>query len=129
VSDESPRVEFFANNGIIEIRYFDGSTALTINPERSRRIDTPKDELYSSWKLPESIAHELIAWWIGSKKNKEITFPLQKRTKICEIAMNTKKYIEIKSLDCRGRTNMTGWNLPVVVIKKLVVWQKNTADK
>jgi hypothetical protein len=36
VSDESPRVEFSVNNGIIEIRYF----------------DTPKDELYRSWKLP-----------------------------------------------------------------------------
>ncbi|MDP3041700.1 MAG: hypothetical protein Q8N62_03070 [Candidatus Omnitrophota bacterium] len=144
MSDESPKVEFFANNGIIEIRYFDGSTAsfdklrtspersrgtLAINPERSRRIDTLKDELYCSWRLPESIAHELIAWWISLKKNKEITFPLQKRTKVCEIAMNTKKYIEIKSLDCRGRTNMTGWSLPAVVIKKLVVWQKNTADK
>ncbi|MDP2943685.1 MAG: hypothetical protein Q8N49_00200, partial [Candidatus Omnitrophota bacterium] len=60
MSDESPRVEFFVNNGIIEIRYF----------------DTPKDELYRSWKLPESIANELIAWWISLKKNKEITFPL-----------------------------------------------------
>jgi len=36
VSDESPKVEFFTDNGIIEIRYF----------------DTPKDELYRSWKLP-----------------------------------------------------------------------------
>jgi len=113
VSDESPKVEFFANNGIIEIRYF----------------DTLKDELYRSWKLPESIAHELIAWWISLKKNKEITFPLKKRTKVCELTMHTEKNIEIKSLDCLGRTNMTGWSLPAVVIKKLVVWQKNTADK
>ena len=106
MSDESPRVEFFANNGIIEIRYF----------------DTPKDELYRSWKLPESIAHELIAWWISLKKNKEITFPLQKRTKLCEFTMYTEKFIEIKSLDCRGRTNMTGWNLPNIVFEELISW-------
>ncbi len=113
MSDESPRVEFFANNGIIEIRYF----------------DTPKEELYRSWKLPESIAHELIAWWISSNKNKRITFPLQKRTKVCELTMHTEKNIEIKSLDCLGRTNMTGWSLPAVVVEKLVVRQKDTADK
>jgi hypothetical protein len=129
VSDESSRVEFFANNGIIEIRYFDGSIALTINPERSRRIDTPKDELYRSWKLPESIAHELIAWWISLKKSKEITFPLHKRVKVCEFTMNTEKYIEIKSLDCRGRTNMTGWSLPADVVGRLIIWQKNTDNK
>jgi len=108
VSDESPKVEFFANNGIIEIRYF----------------DTPKDALYCSWKLPESIAHELIAWWISSEKNKKITFPLQKRTKVCELTMHTEKYIEIKSLDCRGRTNMTGWNLPSKIVKELIAWHK-----
>ena len=113
MSDESLRVEFFANDGIIEIRYF----------------DTPKDELYRSWKLPESIAHELIAWWISLKKNKEITFPLQKRTKVCELTMHTEKNIEIKSLDCLGRTNMTGWSLPAVVVEKLAVRQKDTADK
>lgn len=113
MSDESPRVEFFANNGIIEIRYF----------------DTLKDELYRSWKLPESIVHELITWRMSSKKNKGITFPFQKRTKVCEITMNTKKYIEVKSLDCRGRANMTGWNLPAVVVERLIVWQKDTADK
>ena len=111
--DESSKVEFFANNAILEIRYF----------------DTPKDELYRSWKLPESIAHELIAWWISLKKNKEITFPLQKRTKVCELTMHTEKNIEIKSLDCLGRTNMTGWSLPAVVVEKLAVRQKDAADK
>ena len=113
MSNESPRVEFFANNGIIEIRYF----------------DTPKDELYRSWKLPESIAHELIAWWISLKKNKEITFPLKKRTKVCELTMHTEKNIEIKSLDCLGRTNMTGWSLPGAVVERLIIWQKNTDNK
>ncbi|MFZ2603597.1 MAG: hypothetical protein WAX79_06345 [Candidatus Omnitrophota bacterium] len=59
MSDESPKVEFFANDGIIEIRYF----------------DTPKDQLYRSWKLPESLVDELITFWRNLKKNKEITFP------------------------------------------------------
>ncbi len=73
--DESSKVEFFANNAILEIRYF----------------DTPKDQLYRSWRLPESIVHELIAFWISLTKNKEITFPLKKRTKLCEFTMYTKK--------------------------------------
>ena len=106
MSDESPRVEFFANNGIIEIRYF----------------DTPKDPLYRSWRLPESITHELIAFWKSLKKNKEINFPLKKRTGLCEFTMYTEKFIEIKSLDCRGRTNMTGWSLPNVVVVELISW-------
>jgi len=113
VNDESPRVEFSTNNGIIEIRYF----------------DTPKDQLYRSWKLPESIANKLIAWWTSLKKNKEITFPLQKRTKLCEFTMYTEKFIEIKSLDCLGRTNMTGWSLPAAVVERLIIWQKNTDNK
>ena len=104
MSDESPKVEFFTDNGIIEIRYF----------------DTPKDELYRSWKLPESLVGELITFWIMIKKDKKITFPLQKRTKVCEFAMNTEKYIEIKSLDCLGRTNMTGWSLPNIVVEELI---------
>ena len=113
MSNESPRVEFVADNGIIEIRYF----------------DTAKDNLCCSWKLPELIVNELIVWRISLKKNKGTIFPLQKRTKVCEFTMNTKKYIEIKSLDCRGRTNMIGWNLPATVVEKLVVWQKDAADK
>ncbi len=113
MSDESPRVEFSENNGIIEIRYF----------------DTPKDESYRSWKLPESIVHELIVWWISLKKNKETAFPLQKRTKVCELTMHTEKNIEIKSLDCLGRTNMTGWGLPAAVVERLIIWQKNTDNK
>lgn len=106
MDDESPKVEFFANNGIIEIRYF----------------DTPKDQLYRSWRLPESIADELIAWWAMLRKNKGAVFPLQKRTKVCEFTMHTEKYIEIKSLDCQGRTNMTGWSLPDTVGEKLITW-------
>jgi len=110
MQDESPKVDFCENNGIIEICYF----------------DTPKDELYRSWKLPEPIADELIIWWQMLKKNKEITFPLQKRTKVCEFTMHTEKHIEIKALDCRGRTNMTGWSLPVAAVERLVIWHKDT---
>jgi len=106
VSDESPKVEFFANNGIIEIRYF----------------DTPKDELCRSWKLPESIAHELSTWWISLKKNKEISFPLQKRTKACELILHTEKYIEVREFDNSGRYKMTGWSLPKKVVEELINW-------
>lgn len=113
MSDESPKIEFSANNGIIEIRYF----------------DTPKDELYRSWRLPEPLAEELIAFWTMLKKNKKIAFPLQKRTKMCEFTMHTEKYIEIKSLDCRGRTNMTGRSLPVVVVERLVIWQNGKVKR
>ncbi len=102
--DESPKVEFFANNTILEIRYF----------------DTPKDHRYRSWKLSESIGHELIDFWKSLKKNKEITFPVQKRTTLCEFTMYTEKFIEIKSLDSLGRTNMTGWSLPKVVVEELL---------
>lgn len=107
MSDESPRVEFFADNGIIEIRYF----------------DTPKDELYCSWKLPESIAHELSTWWISLKKNKEIVFPLQKRTKACELTLHTEKYIEVREFDNSGRYKMTGWSLPKEAVEELIAKQ------
>lgn len=107
------KVEFNAQDGFIEIRYF----------------DTPKDERYRSWKLPETIANELIIWWLSFKKNGKVSFPLQKKNKVCELTMNTEKFIEIKSLDCRGRVNMTGWSLPAVVVEKLAVRQKDVADK
>jgi len=113
VGEENPKVEFIAQDGLIEIRYF----------------DSPKDELYRSWRLPEAVANELIIFWKSTKKNRKSSFPLQERTKVCEFTMNTEKFIEIKSLDCRGRTNMTGWSLPAVVIEKLVVRQEDTADK
>ncbi|OGX19282.1 MAG: hypothetical protein A3K83_01625 [Omnitrophica WOR_2 bacterium RBG_13_44_8b] len=112
MSNESPKIEFFADNGIIEVRYF----------------DNPKDHLYRSWKLPEAVAAELIAWWARLMKDNQIAFPLEKKSKSCQFTMYTEKYIEIKSLDCRGRTNMTGWSLPAVVIEKLVVLQKDTVE-
>lgn len=101
--DESPKIEFFDNNGMLEIRYF----------------DTPKDHLYHSWRLPESIAHELIVFWKSLKKKKEIAFPVQKRATLCEFTMYTEKFIEIKSLDSLGRTNLTGWGLPSAVVEEL----------
>ncbi len=113
MSEGSPKIEFFTGNGIIEIRYF----------------DTLKDELYRSWKLPESIVNELITWWISLRKNKEITCPLQERTKVCEFTMHTGKNIEIKSLDSKGRTNMTGWSLPAAAVDRLVIWQKGAANR
>jgi len=36
------------------------------------------------------------------------------------------KYIEIKSLDCQGRTNMTGWSLPMAVVDSLSKWLESS---
>ena len=102
----NPRVEFSAQDGVIDGRYF----------------DTPKDERYRSWRLPEAIANELITFWKSTKKNRKNNFPLQKRTKVCDFTMNTEKSIEIKSLDIQGRTNMTGWSLPNVAVEELIKW-------
>lgn len=109
MSNESPKVELFTDNGIIEIHYF----------------DNPKDRFYCNWKLPEAIADELIAWWARFMKDKQVVFPIEKKSKSCQFTMYSEKYIEIKSLDCQGRMNMTGWNLPAVAIEKLVIWQKS----
>ncbi len=112
MGERNTKVELSAQDGLIEIRFF----------------DSPEDELYRSWKLPVPIADSLIAWRQKINKQKN-AFPLKGRTKVCEITMNSDKGVEIKSLDSMGRTNMTGWSLPVVVIEKLVVWRKNTVDK
>lgn len=110
MDNEHTKVEFIMhNNGAIEIHYF----------------DNPKECLYRSWKLPQTIVKELIRWWTKLKEAKETKFPLQKRTKICEFTILTEKYIDIKELDSLGRTNMTGWNLPVAVVEQLVIWQKD----
>ena len=106
MGDRNTKVELSAQDGVIEIRYF----------------DTPKDERYRSWRLPEAIVNELITFWKSTKKNRKGSFPLQERTKVCEFTMNTEKFIEIKSLDSRGRTNMTGWSLPNVAVEDLISW-------
>ena len=107
MNNKNPKVEFIAQDGLIEIRYF----------------DTPKDERYRSWKLPLSIADELIAWQQKIKKQKESIFPLKEKTRVCEITMDLIKHIEIKSLDSMGRANMTGWSLPSVVADSLCKWR------
>jgi hypothetical protein len=101
------KIEIITNNGIIEIRYF----------------DNPKDDLCRHWKLPEDIARDLISWWIELKKNEKIIFPKTLRSKKCEFAMHSDKCVDIKALDCCGRSAMTGWSLPVVVVERLVIWQ------
>jgi hypothetical protein len=111
VSNADAKVEFISQNGIIEIRYF----------------DTPKDELYRSWKLPEAIVEELIIFWKSTKKNRKGVFPLQRRTKICEFIIHTERFIEIKSLDIQGRTSMIGWSLPNIAVEGLIKW--NTKEK
>jgi len=110
VGEENPKVEFIAQDGLIEIRYF----------------DSPEDEQCRSWRIPLSIADSVIAWRQKIKKQKEITFPLQERTKVCEITMNSSKSVEIKSLDSMGRTNMTGWSLPILAVDNLGEWRVNS---
>ena len=112
MGEDNSRVEFSALSGIIEIRYF----------------DTPEDQRYRSWKLPVSIVNDLIAWRKKTGKQKDAAFPLNAITKVCEITMNTHKYIEIKSLDCKGRTNMTGWSLPACVVDDLSKWRANNGS-
>jgi hypothetical protein len=104
------KVEFIVNkNGTTQIRYF----------------DNPFDSSCFSWKIPESVIKELVIWWLGLKKYKELIFPLNERSRKCEFTMYSKEYIDIKELDSLGRTNMTGWSLPVVMVERLVIWQNS----
>ena len=113
MSNADAKVEFISNDGIIEVRYF----------------DNPKDDLCRHWKLPEDIARDLISWWIELKKNEKINFPLTERSKKCEFAMHSDKCVDIKALDCRGRSAMTGWSLPVVAVEQLVIWQNSKVKR
>ena len=108
------RVEFIIHeNGTIEVCYF----------------DNPKDGSCFSWKLPRSVIGELVRWWMKFKKDRQITFPLSQRNKKCEFTMCSEKYVEINEIDSRGRTNMTGWSLPVVVVEQLLIWQRDKAKR
>lgn len=106
MSEKTPKIEFIENGKTLEIRYF----------------DTPEDHFYLGWRLPKSIVKELINFWLDLKENKRINFPLQKRNNLSEFTMYTDKFVEIKSLDSLGRTSMTGWSLPKVVIEELISW-------
>lgn len=103
MGEETPKVELSAQDGLIEIRYF----------------DAPQDRQYRSWKLPVSIADSVIAWRHKIKKQKKIAFPLQEKTRVCEITMNSSTGVEIKPLDCRGRAAMIGWSLPMLAVDSL----------
>ena len=107
------KIEIIANNGIIEIRYF----------------DNPKDDSYRHWKVPEDIAKDLMKWWLRLKKNGKINFPKTLRSKKCEFAIHSDKCVDIKALDCRGRSTMTGWSLPVVVVERLIIWQNSKVKR
>jgi hypothetical protein len=97
------KIEFFNNNGNLEIHYF----------------DDPENPHYLFWIIPDSIINELIDFW-ENLKNKEVIFTLNKRAKFCVFIMYTEKFIEIKPLDSLGRTNMIGWSLPKVVVEELI---------
>ena len=80
MGNEKPKVEFIKQDGLIEIRYF----------------DTPKDERYLSWKIPMTVANELITWQKKIKQNKNRNFPLKETTKNCEFTMATENHINIR---------------------------------
>jgi hypothetical protein len=102
------RIEFKNfSNGDLEIRYF----------------DTPRDSSCRFWKLPKEVVEELISWWERLRKNKNMRFPIKKKTKICEFTMYTENYIEIREFDNLGRYKMIGFSLPKDVVEELVNWR------
>lgn len=113
INNVDTKIEIIASNEIIEVRYF----------------DDPKDELYRSWKLPKSVAGELIKWWRMTKISQKTIFPINSRSGKCEFMMHTEKFIGIKEIDSLGRTKMTGWSLPSEIAEKLIIWQKQEGCK
>ena len=93
-----------SSDGILEVRYFDDY----------------KDERYRSWKMPKTVAEELIFWWKRLKQNKGKEFPIKEKTKICEFSMNTEKYIEVREFNSLGSYKMIGWSLPKEVVEELI---------
>ena len=104
MGNENPKVEFIKRDSLIEIRYF----------------DTPEDERYLSWKIPITVAAEMIAWQKKTMQNKDQGFPIKETTKSCEFNMATEKHINIREFDDRGSYKMIGWSLPSIVVEKLV---------
>jgi len=107
--DENSKVEFSAQDGLIEIRYF----------------DTPDDERCRSWKMPKTVAEEVIAWRKKFNKSERKKFPVKEKTRICEFNMATDKYINIREFDSMGGYKMTGWSWPIVVMEKLIDWSRD----
>lgn len=96
-------IEIITSDGIVEIRYY----------------DLPDDQLYRSWKMPDTITEELVSVWRTKNKGAEAPcLPIEISTKLCKIAIR-EKYIEVKSLDRLGRSTMTGWIFPKDVLEAL----------
>lgn len=106
MDSEKPKVEFSAQDGFVEIRYF----------------NTPEDERYYSWRLPVSIVDSIIVWRQKIRKQKN-AFPVQERTKVCQITMNSSRSVDIRSLDSMGRVDMIGWSLPTLAVDSLNEWR------
>lgn len=101
------KVEFVnSSDGVLEMRYFDDC----------------KDERYRSWKMPRTVAEELISWQKRLKQSKDEKFPIKEKAKICEFSMNTEKYIEVREFDSSGRYKMAGWSLPKEIVEELINW-------
>jgi len=94
-----------------------------------RYYDDPEVDSYLGWKLPGYVAQELVNWWEKFRLNKAREYPINKKTKNCQIIMYTDKYIEIRETDELGRLKMGGWSLPRVVMEELVRWKTRLNSK
>lgn len=92
------------SSGEIELRYY----------------DTPGVNSYLNWKLPGSVAEELMDWWRKLAINEIKEYPLKGKTKNCQIIMHTNKYVDIREIDKFGRLKMGGWSLPTIVVEELI---------
>lgn len=91
-------------NEDLEIRYFNNC----------------HDPSYRSWKMPEAVVKELVAWLKGLKRKKNMNFPINRKTADYEFNMQTEKYIEVREFDTLGRYKLTGWYLPKNVVEELI---------
>ena len=108
------RVEIIAHSGEeIELRYY----------------NSPEIDSYLGWRLPESVARELVMWWEKFRLNRKREYPVSEKREKCQIIMYTDKYIDIREFDQLGRLKMGGWSLPRVIIEELVKWKNKSNNK
>ena len=85
-----------------------------------RYFEPPNDPSCLSWKMPNGVVYETIAWLEKQRKDKKVSFPVKEQTKTCEIAMNNENSISIKEIDRFGRYKTIGWSLPKGVLEELI---------
>ena len=85
-----------------------------------RYFQPPKDSSYLSWKMSKGVANETVAWMDKKRSDKQLSFPVKEKTKICEFIMNNENFINIKEFDSFGRYKTIGWSLPKGVMEELM---------